>query len=328
MDFHVDGGVIIVNPRGLVKTAIPARSSEVDGDNPAKWASRYGSVTFSLSCRELPCSGINECGLVVNEMTLNETVYPSRDSRPEVIPLQWIQYQLDKCATVDEVLQTDEVIRVAGWETAMRGHHFLVCDKSGKAATVEFVDGRLIAHVGQSLPVKALTNNTYSSSIGYLRRHKGFGGDSAIQLGPLSKNRFVCLADVLRRHSLVNRQVDLINYGFEALSFVSQGQSTVWSIVYDVTGEKVHYRTHVNPHVRTIDVKKLDFTADSGAKVLSINNDLRGDVTDTFVDYTMESNLEYLTAFARKFMGPISSAKMNQLKSLSQYPESFAREQK
>ena len=72
-------------------------------------------------------------------MTLEESVYPERDSRPEVVPLQWIQYQLDNCATVDEVLATDKVIRVARWEAAPRGHHFFVSDSTGKSATLEFV---------------------------------------------------------------------------------------------------------------------------------------------------------------------------------------------
>ena len=109
---------------------------------------------------------------------------------------------------------------------------------------------------------------------------------------------------------------------------MSQGQSTVWSIVYDVTDQKVYYRTQVNPHVCRIDVKKLDFSGDHGARALSINNDHRGDVTNRFVDYTTKLNLGYLTEFARKNTGDISSDAMSQLKSLSQYPESFAEAQK
>ena len=323
MDFHVDGGVIVVNPRGLTKTAIPARPMNAGENRPATWTARYGSLTFSLACRELPSSGINERGLVVNEMTLGSTEYPRRDDRPEVIPAQWIQYQLDNCATVDEVLATDKVIRMAGWDIAPRGHHFLITDKTGKTAVIEFLDGKRIVHTGDSLPVKALTNDTYDDSVGYLRQHRNFGGNIPIPPGPRSTNRFVCLADLLRRHSLMQSNTNMVDYAFEALGHVGQGQSTVWSIVYDATNEKVYYRTHVNPEVRSIDLGELDFSPSAGAKILSINNPHRGDVTDRFVDYTAERNLGYLMEFARKDNRKLNDELMEQLKRLSRYPESF-----
>jgi len=51
-------------------------------------------------------------GLVVENMWLDETEYAEPDSRPAVNLLQWIQYQLDNCKTVAEVISNDTKIRI------------------------------------------------------------------------------------------------------------------------------------------------------------------------------------------------------------------------
>jgi penicillin V acylase-like amidase (Ntn superfamily) len=45
---------------------------------------------------------------------------------------------------------------------------YLVADRSGAVAAVEFLNGRLVAHRGENLPAPALTNSTYRRSASYL----------------------------------------------------------------------------------------------------------------------------------------------------------------
>ena len=324
MDFHVDGGLILLNPSGVTKVGFPTKI-DMSGFKPVKWTSRYPSLTFSLFAREFPSSGINDQGLVVNEMTLRESVYPAEDGRPALVPLQWIQYQLDNCATIEEVLATDEVVRVSGWEAGdNRGHHFLVSDKSGKSVTIEFVNGKRIVHQGQSLSYPALTNSTYQESDNYLSKHERFGGDQPLQLGPESKDRFVGLADKLQRYELVKNEVDAVNYAFESLAYVAAGKSTVWSIVYDATNQQVYYRTLENPRIRTIDAKKL-FDNAQEAKLISINNSDEGDLTDDLVPYTTAQNLDHVTQFMLKYSNreKLSNEQLLQVKGIAEYPKSF-----
>jgi len=59
-DWNFGDGLIFVNKRGVAKT-----SSGSESPNPAKWISRYGSVTFNQYGRENPTGGMNEAGLVV-----------------------------------------------------------------------------------------------------------------------------------------------------------------------------------------------------------------------------------------------------------------------
>jgi penicillin V acylase-like amidase (Ntn superfamily) len=46
-----------------------------ESPNPAKWVSRYGSVTFNQYGCENPTGGMNEAGLVVEQMWLDESAY-------------------------------------------------------------------------------------------------------------------------------------------------------------------------------------------------------------------------------------------------------------
>ena len=114
LDWDWESGMVVVNPRGVQKTALV-----MPGHAPAKWKSKYGSVTFNQFGDEVPFGGMNEAGLVVDNMWLDETQYPTADSRPEINMLQWVQYQLDTCRTVAEVLANDSKIRLAarpcGW---------------------------------------------------------------------------------------------------------------------------------------------------------------------------------------------------------------------
>src|SRR5215510_4345158 len=155
-DWMIGDGLVFVNKRGVAKTG----AEEV---NPPKWVSKYGSVTFNQYGWENPHGGMNEVGLVIELMWLDDTEYPKVDSRPAVDVLEWIQYQLDNSATLAEVLSNAQKIRIKS-DVKL---HYLVNDKAGNTATIEYLNGQLIAHHGANLPVSALTNSTYEQSLAY-----------------------------------------------------------------------------------------------------------------------------------------------------------------
>lgn len=110
---------------------------------------------------------MNEKGLVVEVMWLDETIYPQADARAAFGELQWVQYQLDNCATVDEVIATDKVIRIADKGNAPL--HFLIADAAGNAATIEFLNGKMVTHKGKELLYPVLTNSVYTESVSQIR---------------------------------------------------------------------------------------------------------------------------------------------------------------
>jgi penicillin V acylase-like amidase (Ntn superfamily) len=106
LDWVSDNGVIVVNKRGVEKSALvlPPHQS-------AEWVSKYGSVTFNQFGAEFPFGGMNEKGLVV-EIMLAPASYPTPDERTALNELQWVQYQLDNAACIEDVLQSDQLIRI------------------------------------------------------------------------------------------------------------------------------------------------------------------------------------------------------------------------
>jgi penicillin V acylase-like amidase (Ntn superfamily) len=107
LDWYSGTGLVIVNPRNLEKVTIVNPSEKA-----VKWISKFGSITFNQIGRELPFGGINESGLVVEHMTLDETVYLSKDNRYAIGAFQWIQFQLDNYSTIEEVINSDTFLRI------------------------------------------------------------------------------------------------------------------------------------------------------------------------------------------------------------------------
>ena len=310
-DWNVSDGLIMVNPAGAMKTA------DLKG-RPARWTSRYGSVTFNQYGREHPCGGINEAGLVVELMWLDETAYPEPDDRPAISTLQWIQYQLDNSGTVAEVLATDEHVRVRGRAGFI---HFLIADATGAVASVEFIDGRLVAHTGASMPYRALTNDTYHNSLSYLETHEGYGGERGITRSEGSLDRFVYAADRAHRYR-GERDGDPVTYAFETLEMVSQGDYTQWSIVYDIGARRVYARTRAHRPLRFLDLRELDFSCDRPTRFVDLQAPLEGDLREHLEPYSTASNLSLMrSAFSQtRFLAGVTD---EDIRLLARYPETI-----
>jgi len=306
-DWMIGDGLVFVNKRGVAKT-----SSEET--NPAKWISKYGSVTFNQYGWENPSGGMNEAGLVIELMWLDDTQYPKDDGRPAVDVLEWIQYQLDTSATVAEVIQSSEKIRIDSQVKL----HYLVNDKAGNTTTIEFLDGRLVARHGANLPVSTLTNDTYDKSLSYA---KTTAAEKANGNGSLQR-----FARAAQKTGEFDKQLkagtDAVNYAFEILSNVAQPGYTQWSIVYDQKRGRIYFRTRQNPQIRSIEFSAFDYACGSPVKIIDMNANGAGDVTAQFVAYTKKANRDLIersfngTDFLRAVPAALKDA-------LASYPEQF-----
>jgi penicillin V acylase-like amidase (Ntn superfamily) len=280
-DWMIGCGLVIVNKRDVEKTAF------VRNEIPVRWVSKYGSVTFNQFGREFPSGGINEAGLVIEILWLEGTRYPEPDSRPVVGgTLQWIEYQLDNFATVEDIINSDKLIRVSQNSVPV---HFLAADKTGKCVSIEFLEGKLVYHTGDNMMMKVLTNDTYEKSVDYLKQHKGFGGEKSILTDKSSFGRFVTACSMVKSYTSSHGKT-AVDYGFEILGSVDQGEFTKWSIVYDIKNMTVYFRTYDNRKTKSIDVNTLDFKCGSAVQVIDINSDLEGNVNASMVDYSYELN--------------------------------------
>lgn len=282
-DWQNGNGYLMVNQRGVAKAAMISAP-----DRPASWVSKFGSVTFNQWGREFPSGGMNEAGLVVELMWLDETRYPERDARPALGALEWIQYQLDNFERVDAVVRQASRTRIVSAAPL----HYLVCEKTGRCAAVEFLDGKLVAHHGATLPVPALANHSYADSLGFLRSRpdeKGGDGDGRITGGRGSLERFARASGMMEDYAS-RTDTTPVQYAFEILDRVAQGSHTKWSIVYDLRRGRVHFKTQANRGQRSVNLRALDFTCGGPLRMIDLEAPGAGDVTLRLAPYTAEKN--------------------------------------
>lgn len=273
-DAWASEALVLVNKRGTSKKGRVKES--------ASWTARYGSVTFNQFGRDEPSSGVNEKGLMVSQMWGDGTRYPPADHRPIIGPLRWIQYHLDKHASVAEVVANAQAVRL----TSQFPVHYLFADASGDTAVIEFLNGKLVVYHGETLPVRALANSTYTDSIAAFEAAKRTG---EIPTSQSSLDRFV------RGAMLVSGDGDPIARGFAALAAVASTASprvgtTRWSIVYDLAASVVYFRTDTNETIRRFTVQSFDFSCRTPMKMLDVTAPGSGDVTSAFVDYSRAVN--------------------------------------
>ena len=276
-DFEIGDGMVMVNAAGLRKRGYH--------DGGPAWSARYGSVTFNQWGREFPMDGMNDAGLVIALMWLDETVYP-RDERPALRVLEWIQYGLDNYSSVDQLLSNVEQTRIAGGTPL----HYLIADASGDVATIEYLEGRLVVHRGATLPVPVLANDSYERSLSHLRQFSGFGGFRGVPNSSSSLDRFV------RASSMMKSGAPSVDRAFEILKSVAQPGGTRWSVVYDAARKEVSWVSDRTQQRRSIHVTDLALQCAAEARMLDIHAAVSGDVTGLLETYSAERNRELVVS--------------------------------
>jgi choloylglycine hydrolase len=277
-DWSDSHALVTVNKRNVSKRAFVLKSLS----GGARWVSKFGSVTFNQYGRDFPMGGMNEKGLTV-EIMVGTAKHPSMfDRRPVVNELQWIQYVLDNYATVADMLNSIDGIRV---EKVMQEVHYMVCDLQAECSTVEYLDGRLVTHSGQTLLSKNFSNAQYESSVSELKTYEGFGGQQPLPPDISSLSRFTRTAVGLKNYAHQESE----SYAFDLLKSVAL--SGEWRIVY--SGEnKIKFQTAHDARIREVDLSRLDFDCARPVKVLDIDQSIEGPVDNYWQDYSTDLNRE------------------------------------
>ena len=282
-----DEGLVFVNRRGVVKSSV----SGEDPHNRIHWTSRYASVSFNLVGYEYSWGGMNEAGLSISTMSLAETRQPPPDGRPALDNGEWVQYLLDTCATVADVIATNADVRI------LTVDHYLVGDASGDAATIEFLNGRMVVHTASDLPVAALTNNTYADLHANWERLRDSGNYSGLAS---SFHRFCLAADRVEGFQPAN-DAEAVDYAFDTLHEVRgerfSASPTNWSLVFDTKNQRAYFKTGRNRQLRWVDLKNLDLRCSGPVKMMDIHQGGPGDVVDVLIDFDRQLNRFHLERF-------------------------------
>jgi choloylglycine hydrolase len=260
-DWVTETGMINTNLRGVRKSGFELEKGPV-----LQWTSTYGSITFNQYGKEFPTGGMNEKGLVVELMWLSESQFPAPDERPALGVLQWIQYQLDNCSTIEEVIATDKDLRI---NADGAPQHYLIADAKGNAATIEFLEGKMVVHKGASLPYPVLANSTYKESIEAV--DSASASKEFLSFTDNSLQRFNTACNLIKQLQQTDNNKSLVDYSFDILKQVSQDDFTKWSIVYDLTNKKIHFKTADYRDVKVIDLGNFDLACTAGPMSFSMN---------------------------------------------------------
>lgn len=309
-DWITGNGMVCTNQRGLAKT-----SSKTKDGATISWISKYGSITFNQYGKEFPTGGMNEKGLVVELMWLDGSIYPKADGRPAVGVLQWIQYQLDNCSTVEELIATDSKLRIASDDTAPL--HYLVADAGGNAATIEFLDGKMVVHQNKELPFPVLTNDRYDASL----QQSGAEAGNRYNFTSNSIERFAKACKGVRDFD--GKPGTAVDHSFSILDDVAQGSHTKWSIVYDIANRKVWFKTLGFTQVKNIAFSDFDFSCSAPAKAWDMNQSVAGPVARLFHDHSSEMNRQLVTRSFRESSSQIR-VREGEIRETWQYPEGIS----
>jgi len=282
-DYDVGFGQVVINRRGLEKSAVPI----IPGAQPVHWRSHYASITFNQYGIEFPQGGMNERGLAVEIMWLPESRYPAPGSLPVVNELQWIQLLLDTCSDVPEaIVRAREITLVPVYARV----HYLACDQTGRCAAFEYLDGKLVITPPERMVVNVLTNSTHAASLAALRRHRGFGGRQPLPSDLSSLSRFVRAASLAREpvgaHP-VARAFAILN----STAITSQNR---WRIVYDLDNLQVFFRTDRSPRVKSLSLRTYADSCRKPALAADMNAKVEGDIGNLLRPVTRQAELKLI----------------------------------
>lgn len=281
-------GLIIVNKRGMLKSSRSWQELAYGKTipNPSiEWVSKYGSVTFA-KYRDFPDGGVNEKGLFIVEMSLAGTKFPVDDKKPAIFMMLWMQYVLDNLDSVDQVIKSAHRFSIDGWSW-----HFFTADRSGKSAAIEFLDGKIVVHSGEKMPVPVLENSTYTRELERLKEYEGFGGKKKIDLSDKKMPTFVCGAKMLKEYN--NKGMGGVEFGFSVLDTFSW-EGTQWSYICDLKENKVYFKTKRSTKIKTLNMNKVDFSCTTPVLMLSIHINREGPVKHLMSPYTYDFNKSYI----------------------------------
>ncbi|CAH0120449.1 hypothetical protein PAE9249_02968 [Paenibacillus sp. CECT 9249] len=311
-DVIYDGVFLFTNHRGIRKTALMLPPAV-----PATWVSRYGSLTISQNGKENPNGGMNELGLVVEQTTLWATEHPPADDRHTVNELQWIQYMLDTCGTVQEVLQAATTIRI---DQSTSKLHYLIADRSGDWAIIDFLNGNMHVY-NNTLSAPVMANSPYQQAIDEMMSGIANWDD----LGEYEQNSMERVHTVWERVKNKTFQAEMVDFGFTTLEEAKR-EDTVFSIVYDLANMEIHAMTNRNRERKRIRIAEFDLAKTSPSLAADLQKLQGANAREQFVAYTTQFNHHVVHSFFRDekltsvFHWDFSD---EVIRLLAQYPESF-----
>ena len=282
-DFHNGNGKLFINKKNVQK-----RSLALGGEG-ARWVSKYGSITFNQVARNYPFGGMNEVGLNMEILWLEETIYPPLLNKKNLInESQVIQYILDRAATVNEAIKLIKQIQI---EQILAPVHYMICDSVNECSSIEFLDKKLIIHKMKQNNERILQNSAYSDLLLNIRSN---GDIKKYHLRQNSKE-----LNFIFNNQAAETEASFVKKSFQNLHILSQSNWSRWQIVYNLSDKKVWFKTIDSPYIKyaSLEEYQLDCRKDNAEKVISLNSKLTGNIKEYLDLFSIDTNSVLLNVF-------------------------------
>ena len=176
---------------------------------------------LAIAAVYVPMDGINEAGLCVADLEVNEGGMIEVDTeKPDLTITTAIRLLLNRAATVEEAVQLLEQYDIHA--SGGISHHLSISDASGASVSVEFVNGEM-----QVVQTDCITNFNLANN------DTAAGGESA-------QKRYERLCTLYQENNGILTGED-IKYALSQVSQTEGTWTTQWSIVYQQDMQKVIY---------------------------------------------------------------------------------------
>ncbi len=289
---NLDSRYVVV-PRGYAQ-----QSYTPGGKDGMTFTSRYGYVGMSVEQPEFVVEGLNEVGLSAGLFYFPNCgryeEFDAAEKETSLADFQLVPWILGSCKTVEEVKEAVRRVRIVSVDPRASTVHWRFIDVSGRQIVLEIIDGTPVFYENE---LGVLTNapgfewqqtnlNNYvnlfpgtapEQQLGNVRL-ASFGAGSGFLGIPgdvTPPSRFVRAAFYQATAPQKATALETVFQGFQLLnSFdipvgiefpagqvpVDVPSATQWTSVTDITNGAIYYRTMYNSTIRSIDLRKIDFS--------------------------------------------------------------------
>jgi len=281
-DWTFRDGIIIKNLRGTNKIAYHTHTGE-----QAQWTSKFGSVTFNQNGKEMPYGGMNEKGLTVAMLWLEQTKYNINETKAYLNELEWIQYQLDNFETVQQVIEHSNDLKIYPIKGKI---HYILTDNTGESTIIEYVNGKPAVYKKEANVCQTITNNSVLQSEPYKNQIKGIR-----KTNTASTYRYYQLEQEIK--DISNQNTVDEGYAFRVLKKVTIPKGdfkTMWSIVYNVNEKTISFFTDMYKEIKNINISQLDFGKDLA--YFPLNQNVQNQLNNSLLPLTETINQTYVSS--------------------------------
>lgn len=176
---------------------------------------------LAIAALYVPMDGINEAGLCVADLEVNEGgMLPVDTEKPDLTVTTAIRLLLNKAATVDEAIALLEQYDIHA--SGGISHHIAIADASGASVAVEFVAGNMV-----------VVDTPFVTNFNLANADFAAGGESA-------QERYEFLRSAYEKNKGVFTAAQM-KESLAAVAQNSEAQATQWSIVYDRSARTATY---------------------------------------------------------------------------------------